>query len=35
MGDYPRGEFLGEDDDRLGRGMEWILDRRLGENGKL
>ena len=35
MGDYPRGEFLGEDNDRLARGMEWILDRQLDENGKL
>ena len=35
VGDYPRGEFLGEDNDRLARGMEWILDRQLDENGKL
>ena len=35
MEDHPRGEFLGEDDDRVGRGMEWILDRQFGENGKL
>lgn len=35
LGDYPRGEFLGEDNDRLARGMEWILDRQLDENGKL
>ena len=35
MEDHPRGEFLGSDDDRVGRGMEWILDRQFGENGKL
>ena len=33
--DHPRAEFLGEDGDRVGRGMEWILDRQFGENVKL
>ena len=35
LGDSPRGEFLGEDNDGLARGMEWILDSQLDENGKL
>ena len=33
VGDDPRGEFRGEDDDSLWRGMESILDRQFGENG--
>ena len=35
MGDDPRGEFRGEDEDRLWRGMESILDTQFGESGKV
>ena len=35
MGDDPRGEFRGEDEDSLWRGMESILDTQFGESGKV